>query len=36
MGTLCTDRGGEFTVRMFGDFCAEHGIQHHHTVPYTP
>ncbi|WVZ75289.1 LOW QUALITY PROTEIN: hypothetical protein U9M48_023361 [Paspalum notatum var. saurae] len=34
--TLRTDRGGEFTVRTFADYCAEEGIQRHLTAPYTP
>ena len=33
---LRTDRGGEFRTRMFADYCAEHGVQRHLTVPYTP
>ena len=36
MGSLRTDRGGEFTVRDFSDYCAEQGVQHHLTAPYTP
>ncbi|KAG8064903.1 hypothetical protein GUJ93_ZPchr0004g39485 [Zizania palustris] len=36
MGTLRTDRGGEFTSRTFADYCAEQGIQRHLTAPYTP
>ena len=27
LGTLRTDRGGEFTVRAFGEYCAGQGIQ---------
>ncbi|KAI4370868.1 hypothetical protein MLD38_019168 [Melastoma candidum] len=36
MGTLRTDRGGEFTARAFADYCAEQGIDRHLTAPYTP
>jgi hypothetical protein len=36
LGTLRTDRGGEFTARAFGEYCAEQGIQRHLTAPYTP
>jgi transposase InsO family protein len=36
LGTLCTDRGGEFMAHTFGDYCSEQGIQRHLTVPYTP
>ncbi|KAF8725661.1 hypothetical protein HU200_020204 [Digitaria exilis] len=36
LGTLRTDRGGEFTARAFGDYCAGQGIQRHFTAPYTP
>lgn len=36
LGTLRTDRGGEFTTRAFGDYCAGQGIQRHLPVPYTP
>jgi transposase InsO family protein len=35
-GTLRTDRGGEFTARAFGEYCAGMGIQRHLTAPYTP
>ncbi|RLN27572.1 hypothetical protein C2845_PM05G34840 [Panicum miliaceum] len=36
LGTLRTDRGGEFTARAFGEYCAGQGIQRHLTAPYTP
>ncbi|MCH81218.1 retrovirus-related pol polyprotein from transposon tnt 1-94, partial [Trifolium medium] len=31
-----TDRGGEFTLSNFNDFCTEHGIKRQLTVAYTP
>ena len=33
---LRTDRGGEYTSGILDDFCTEHGIVHHYTLPYTP
>ena len=36
LGTLRTDRGGEFTSRAFGEYCAMEGVQRHLTAPYTP
>ena len=36
MGTLCSDRGGEYMSFEFNAFLAEHGIKHQCTVPYTP
>jgi transposase InsO family protein len=33
MGTLRTDRGGEFTSRTFQNYCVEHGVQRHLTAP---
>lgn len=36
LGTLRTDRGGEFMARAFVEHCAEHGVQRHLTAPYTP
>ena len=33
MGTLQTDRGGEFTSRTFQNYCVEHGVQRHLTAP---
>jgi transposase InsO family protein len=34
--TLRTDRGDEFTSRLFEDFCADNGMQHHLSAPYAP
>lgn len=34
--TLRTDRGGEFTLHEFQNFCAEAGIVRHLTAPYFP
>lgn len=31
-----TDNGGEYTSRMFEDYCSEYGIRHQKTVPHTP
>jgi transposase InsO family protein len=36
LGTLRTDRGGEFTARTFVEHCAQEGIQRHFTAPYSP
>jgi hypothetical protein len=36
IGTLRTDRGGEFTTRSFIDHCTKQGMQRHLTAPYTP
>jgi transposase InsO family protein len=36
LGTLRTDRGGEFTAHTFGEYCAGEGIQRQLTAPYTP
>jgi transposase InsO family protein len=33
---LRTDRGGEYTSGILDEFCKEHGIIHHYTLPYTP
>ncbi|KAL4298280.1 hypothetical protein GQ457_12G029150 [Hibiscus cannabinus] len=33
---LRSDRGGEYTVKIFEDFCKEHDIIHQLTVRYTP
>lgn len=33
---LRSDRGGEFFPKVFDDFCAEHGIIHERTPPYSP
>jgi transposase InsO family protein len=35
LGTLRTDRGGEFTVHRFIEHCVEHGVQRHFTAPYS-
>jgi transposase InsO family protein len=36
LGTLRTAHGGEFTARVFSEYYAGQGIQHHLTTPYTP
>ena len=36
LGTLRTDRGGEFTAQAFATHCADHGVQRHFTAPYMP
>ena len=36
IGTLRTDRGGEFTSQIFQTFCDQHGIKCHLTAPYSP
>jgi transposase InsO family protein len=36
IGTLHTDRGGEFTARSFTDHSTKQGMQRHLTAPYTP
>jgi transposase InsO family protein len=33
---LRTDHGGEYTSGILDEFCKEHGIIHHYTLPYTP
>ena len=33
---LRIDGGGEYTSKMFEDFCEEHGVDHEVTAPYTP
>lgn len=35
VGTLCSDRGGEYMSKEFNAFVAEGGIKHQCTVPYT-
>ncbi|WVZ53705.1 hypothetical protein U9M48_004610 [Paspalum notatum var. saurae] len=35
LGTLHTDRGGEFTVRNFIEHCMQEDIQRHLSTPYT-
>ena len=32
---LGTDRGSEFTSVEFAAYCADQGVVHHHTAPYT-
>ncbi|SCZ88409.1 BZ3501_MvSof-1269-A2-R1_Chr10-2g02534 [Microbotryum saponariae] len=34
--TICSDNGGEFTLRSFVDFCCSKGIRRELTIPYTP
>jgi transposase InsO family protein len=36
IGTLRTDRGGEFTARSFANHYTKQGMQRHLTAPYTP
>ena len=36
VGTLRSDRGGEYMSKQFDAFLAERGIKHQCTVPYTP
>ena len=36
MGTLRSDRGGEYMSSEFNAFLDERGIKHQCTVPYTP
>jgi hypothetical protein len=33
---LRSDNGGEYSLRQFVDFCAQHGIKREMTVPYNP
>jgi transposase InsO family protein len=33
---LHTDRGGEFTVTEFTDYCVAEGVHRQHMVPYSP
>ena len=33
---LRTDRGGEFTSVKFAMYCADQGMERHHTMPYSP
>ncbi|GMF25303.1 unnamed protein product [Phytophthora fragariaefolia] len=33
---LCSDNGGEYVNKQFGDFIAAHGIVHQTSTPYTP
>jgi hypothetical protein len=36
LGTLRTDRGGEFTAHLFVEHCTQEGIRRHFTAPHTP
>lgn len=36
LGTLRTDRGGEFTSREFMEYCAADGVRRQLTAPYSP
>jgi hypothetical protein len=33
---LRTDNSGEFTVAEFALYCADEGVQHHYSMPYSP
>lgn len=33
---LRTDNGREFTAAEFADYCADDGITHHYSTPYSP
>ena len=33
---LRTDHGEEYNSGILNNFCKEHGIIHHYTMPYTP
>ena len=33
---LRSDRGGEYFLKIFDEFCEEHGIIHERTPPYSP
>jgi hypothetical protein len=33
---LCTDCGGNFTVREFAEYCTTEGVYHQHTARYSP
>jgi transposase InsO family protein len=33
---VITDNGGEYTGKVFEEVCAQHGIIHETTTPYTP
>jgi hypothetical protein len=33
---LRTDNGGEFTAAEFVSYCADEGVQHHYSTPYSP
>lgn len=36
IGCLRSDRGGEFTLKEFNDFCGSHGIKRQVTAAFTP
>jgi transposase InsO family protein len=36
LGTIQTDKGGEFNSIEFGQFCAAEGVGRQHTAPYSP
>ena len=36
LGSLRTNRGGEFTSHEFEEYCAGEGIHHQLTAPYSP
>lgn len=36
LGTLRTDRGGEFTAHTFAAYCADQGVARQLTAPYSP
>jgi transposase InsO family protein len=33
---LRTDNGSEFTAAEFASYCADEGVQHHYSTPYSP
>ena len=33
---LWSDNGGEYTSKVFNNFCKEHGIESQFSTPYTP
>jgi hypothetical protein len=34
LNALHTDHSGEFTVRLFAEYCTTEGVHHQHTAPY--
>jgi transposase InsO family protein len=36
MSVLRTDNDGEFTAAEFASYCADEGVQHHYSAPYSP
>jgi transposase InsO family protein len=36
LGVLRTDRGGEFTLIEFAEYCAAEGVRRQLTAPYSP